>query len=481
MKAGALIAGLFVLFQNQVQAMTLQDYLQAVGARNKSLQSYLMFQEAATDRRISADLELVPILTAGVGYLSDKSPLSQFAQLGGTGTTATDFSLGLKKRFSTGTDVVMSGTASEVDNEGNLLNPNFSSFAYGSLGIGLSQSLWKDSFGSATRLRWERQDAVTQAEVGRYDLQKKILLVEAEAAYWDYVFQQENMRIGRDSLERARRIESWTRRRVNDGISDRADLLSAQALVAARQLLLVSAEDDLAAAKRKIRDFLELPDSESFPVINGNISRGRALSSLVDGNTGKVMALEAYLASLNARALALAAKETEDGFRPDLVLSGSYSTNNLQADKRIPDATSKWSDGERPTWKVGLSLVYLFDTDVKGSAKAAARKEALAARLQSERKLLDSESAWVELNRRYVEMTKRIEVAERIAKLQADAARAQTDLFNKGRSITANVITAEEDAGEAELSLTRLKSEQRKMEAQARLFIAVDESSEGKK
>lgn len=481
MRAGALVGLLFLMWHHQASAMTLQEYLQSVSSRNKSLQAYQVSQEAAADRRMSEDLQLIPVLTAGVGYLSDKSPLSQFAQLGGTQTTATDFNVGLKKRFSTGTDVAITGTASEVDNEGALLNPNFARFSYGSLGLGLSQSLWKDSFGSATRLRWQRQDAVTEAEVGKFDLQKKLLLVEAEAAYWDYIFQQENMRIGRDSLERARRIENWTRRRVNDGISDRADLLSAQALVAARQLQLVSAEDDFAAAKRRIRDFLELADSETFPDISGDISRSRTLNSLVDGSSGKVLALDAYLASLNAKALALVAKETDDGFKPDLVLSGSYNTNNLQADKRIPDATAKWTDGDLPTWKVGLNLVYMFDTDVKGSARSAARKDALAAQLQSERKLLDSESSWVELNRRYVEMTKRIEAATRIAKLQADAARAQADLFNKGRSITANVITAEEDAGEAELNLTRLKSEQRKMEAQARLFVAVEDSSEGKK
>ena len=479
MKKGALLGLLVLAWHPQVFSIDLQEYLKVVIEKNKTVQAFEVSKEAAEDRKTSGDIELVPVLTAGVGYLNDKSPLSQFAQLGGTQTTAKDLKLGLMKRFSTGTDVSVSANASEVENEGTLLNPAFSRFAYGSLGVGLSQSLWKDSFGSATRLRWERQDAVTAAEVGKYDLQKKLLLVDAEAAYWDYVYQNENLRIGRASLERARRIESWTRRRVNDGISDRADLLSAQALVSARQLQLISAEDEMAAAKRKIRDYMELADSQAIPEITGNISQTRTLNSLVDGKGGRVVALDAYLASLNSKAMSLVAKETEDGYRPDLVLSGAYSTNNFQVDKTIPDATSKWTDTKLPTWKVGLDLVYMFDTDVKSAAKSAARKDALAAKLQSERKMLDSESAWIEINRRYSEMSKRIEAANQIARLQSDAAKAQTDLFNKGRSITANVINAEEDAADAELNLTKLKSEQRKMEAQARLFVAVDESSSG--
>lgn len=467
---------LILMWHMPVFALTLQDYLKNVASKHKSIQSFSVGKEAAEERREASDIQFAPVLTAGIGYLNDKNPLGQFAQLGATQTVAKDLKLGLAKKFSSGTGVNLTAAASEVNNEGNILIPSFEKFAYGNLGIGLSQSLWKDSFGYGTRLRWERENAAMAAEVGKYDLQTKLLLVEAEAAYWDYLFQSESLKIGRSSLERAKRIEAWTRRRVNDGISDRADLFSAQALVAARQLQLVSAEDNLASAKRKIRDYLELSDAEAFPEISGNISEARSLNSMIDGKNGKVMALEAYLSSLNSKALSFASREIEDAYRPDLVLGASYNTNSFQPDQSQIDATSKWTDTNLPTWKIGLNLTYIFDTDVKVAAKSAARKEALAAKLQSERKLLDSESLWIELNRRYSEMTKRIETAVEISRLQMAAAKAQTDLFNKGRSITANVIKAEEDAADAELNLTRLKSEQRKMEAQGRLFVVVEEN-----
>ncbi|MGZ3768891.1 MAG: TolC family protein [Bdellovibrio sp.] len=473
------ILGIIVLiWQVQSHAMTLQEYLKTVSEKHKSMQSFNVAKEAAEDRREGTDIQLVPVFTAGVGYLNDKNPLGQFAQLGATQTTAKDLKLGFAKKFSSGTGVNVFANASEVQNEGNIFIPTFQQFSYGSLGFGVNQSLWKDAFGNSTRLRHEREDAVTSAEVGRYDLQSKALLVEAEAAYWDYLYQNENLKIGYSSLERAKRIETWTRRRVNDGISDRADLLSAQALVASRQLQLVSAEDDLASAQRKIRDFLELPDSEPLPNISGNISETRTLNSMVGGNSknGKVMALDAYLSTLNSKALAVVSKEVEDAYRPDLVLSGSYNTNNFQPGHSMVDVTSKWSDSNLPTLRIGLNLTYVFDTDVKSATKSAARKDAISAKLQSERKLLDSESLWKELNRRYFEMGKRIETAADISKLQMAAAKAQTDLFNKGRSITANVIKAEEDAAAAELTLTKLKSEQRKMEAQGRLFVVVEEN-----
>jgi len=474
MKKRAVVGLIVLAWQAPSFAMNLQEFLKAVESKNKSVQALQVSSEAVQYRKEAGDIELVPQLTAEAGYISDKSRLGQFATLGATESKNTSYSLGLGKKFSTGTAVNLTATTYEIENSG-ITTPGFtqySKFGVGSLGIALSQSLWKDFFGHATRLRWEREDAATAAQTGQFDLQKKRLLVQAESAYWDYLYSVENVKIGKASLERAKRIESWTRRRVEDGISDRADYLSAQALVAARQLQLISAEDDLAAAKRKLRDFLEYSEDQPLPEMTGDISERRSLASMVDGKGGKVVALDAYLSSLQARAQSLVAREVEDQLRPDLVLSGSFNTNSFEQD--MPTATQEWTDTDRPTTKVGLKFVYPFDLSPKTSAREAARKEALSAKLQSERKMLDSESSWLELNRRYSEMSKRVETAEQMSKLQTAAAKAQADLFNKGRSITANVITAEEDAGTAELNLVKLKSEQRKMEAQGRLFVVVE-------
>lgn len=476
MKKSSVIGLLIGAWLSPAYAMNLQEYLKTVESHHKSVQALQIATEAAEEQKEAGDIGLVPVLTAEANYLNDKSPISQFALLGANETKQTSYSLGLGKKFSSGTGVSLSATTYEIENEGNLQGPQagyLRKFAVGSLGVGLTQSLWKDFFGHATRLRWEREDAATAAQTGNYDLQKKVLLVNAEAAYWDYIYSVENMKLSQASLERARRIESWTRRRVNDGISDRADLLSSQALVATRQLQLVSASDDLAAAKRKIRDFLEYADDQALPEMTGDISQKRTLNAMVDGKQGKVVALDAYLSSLDAKAQSLMARETEDQLRPDLVLSGSYNTNALE--DSMSKATSSWSDTERPTTRVGLKLTYPFDIGAKNAARDAARKSALASKLISERKMLESESSWIELNRRYSEMNRRIDTAAELSKLQTAAAKAQTDLFNKGRSITANVINAEEDAGTAELNLIKLKSEQRKMEAQGRLFVVVEE------
>lgn len=462
-----------MLLSNAAVAMTLPEYMATVEKKNRNVQALNVSQENVNLMFLREDRIFVPYFAAGASYLTDKSPSNQFIFMGASEAKITKFSAAVGKRFSSGTAFELSANVTETQAPG-LVLPTFSPpFSTGSLGVSLTQSLWKDFFGEATRLRYERQDSLGQAQRSEYDFKKRQTLNAAESAFWDYLYATESLKIARNSLDRGKRIENWTRRRVSDGIGDRADLYQAQALVAGRQMMLISAEDDLAAAKRTIRDALELAPEEPIPELVGNISQPRPLNADLVGRRGKIIQIEAYVESLNAKAMAVQAKETENEYLPDLVLDGGYNTNSLE--KSMSQAAQKWGETTRPTAHVGLTFTYLFDTDVKRGAQEAARGTALASKLLSERKMLESESAWIELNRRYSEMSKKVEALEQVSNLRNQYAKAQGELFNKGRSITNTVITAEEDAASSELELMKLRSEQRKMETQGRLFVVIEE------
>lgn len=471
-----LIVFILLAWQSQSFAMSLQEYLDAVEKKNKSVQSLDVSSQVSDLNRKADDINFVPTFTAGANYVTDHSPMNEFVTFGASESNTTNLNMGLSQNFSSGTSVSLSAQAMQMQNPGlgnNAFFNGLENFSTGSLGVSLSQSLWKNAFGHGTRLLWSSEDAATLAEKGNYDLQKKTLLVSAEGAYWDYLYAKSNLDIARASLQRSQKIEAWTKRRTADGISDRADLLQAQALVSERQSQVIAAESDFATAKQSIRDYMELQPSDQIPDLTGDISESRSLMSMVAGNKSKVIYLEAYLASLQAKARSFEARSVEDNYRPDLVLQGSYNTNSKET--TIAQATQTWTETNAPTAKVGINFTYIFDTDVKSAAQNAARKNALAAQLQSERKMLESESSWIELNRRYSELTRQIQVASTTTKLQDERAKAQADLFNKGRSITSNVVQAEEDAAAAELNLIKLKSEQRKMEAQGHLYVAIEE------
>jgi hypothetical protein len=124
---------------------------------------------------------------------------------------------------------------------------------------------------------------------------------------------------------------------------------------------------------------------------------------------------------------------------------------------------------------VGLKLSWLLDGDLKKGTRNAAKQDALASDLKSYRKILESDTAWSEMQRRHSELSQKIISAQLMAQIQVEKSNTERDKLSKGRTVTSQVITAEQDADEALSVLTKLRAEQRKLESNTRLFIRLQE------
>jgi outer membrane protein TolC len=464
------------LVQAGAQALTLPEFLGEVAKRHKEFQSYDISREAAEDRRVAGDIGLAPVFTLSASYLSDeKLPSQSF----GTKLTSTQYNAGLGKQFSTGTYLGVTGNLQHNVSTGvpAQLQPLIGSpdYSTGTLGVNFSQSLWKNAFGHGIRLRQERESVASSLEKQSFNLKQRQILFNAESAYWDYLYQQEDLAEKGNSLDRSRKIESWLKRRFNDGIADKADFLNAQALSASRELTLAMTRDQARASEKALRDFLELGANDKLPRLDSDFKKARSIDSMIGAGQGQVVRLDTYMSALEAKVKNAVARETKDALRPDLVLAGSYATNSYSAISQN-EALSHISNPDTPTSQIQLKFSYTFDTDSKVSQEQLSRKEALAAQLQSERSMLESESSWSELQRRYAELLQQLETAERLNRLQLSRAKEQQVKLGRGRAVTSDVIISEEDAATSSLSLNRLRAEARKLEAQSRLFIRLSEA-----
>lgn len=471
----------------QTPSLSLEQFLQQVTERNGNFRALKSSQEASISRRIQGDLELAPMLTASVQSIDDKKPqiLGAFNL---TGNKTQEASLGIAKKFSTGTEAQISASVTETTTGFQVINPpttTSTTNAFGALGISVSQSLWKNFFGEGTDLRRERELLIEKTESQGLDLQSRQIIINAESAYWDHLYKVEELRQRQESLARAKRIETWVKNRASNGIGDRADVLNAQGLVAGRELQVLNARDEVVASEATIRDMLELSREEAVPRLQGNLGMARNLQTLVDGKLQsadgamQVVRLDAYLSVLEAQTKAVVAREVSEGVKPDLVLSGTYRTNSV--DTSLGGAGSQITDPSKPTSVVGLKFTYLLDNDLKNASRNTAKMEALAAQQKQSRKILESRTSWDELRRRHTELTQKIVAAEKASQIQLQKADAERDRLSKGRAITSTVILAEEDAAESQLTLTRMRAEQRKLESQGRLFIQISEQLVGAK
>lgn len=460
------------------QAMNLQDYLNQVKSNNGMIKSFESSIDAAKNAKEGAQIDLSPILQARVAKVNDKK-----LQIQGTSMVdqldTTDYTLSLSKKWITGTQAQISLGINDLAFDGTNLGTTppqalSQNFSTGYLGVGISQSLWKDSFGSSTRLKLARDESQANTAITAVNLQQQQTLIDAESTFWEHLYLKEEFLQRKQSLERAKKIEGWVKSRAANGIGDKADVYNSQGLVAMRELQLLATEDEMKASEVKLRTVLELKNGEKIPDLKGDITRERKINEFVSGAAqGRVVRMDAYLSVLESDLKEIVAKEVEDGVRPDLVLEGSYRTNSFE--NNTSSALSKISDPARPTTSVGLKFTYPLDWGVTGAAKNAARMEAKAAELRRDRRLLESDSAWSEFLRRHQELSKKIQAAQIASRLQGLKSAAERDKLSKGRSVTSQVVIAEQDASESLLTLTRFQVEQRKMESQAQLFFRMKE------
>ncbi len=401
---------LVLLMLRPASAMSLEEFLADVSKKHKEFQSLELSKDIAEDRRLAGDLALSPVLTMETGYLSD-AKLPQAS--GGTKVVANQYNVGLAKQFASGTTLGVTGNLQRTQISNPVLPTVPGDYSTGTLGVQISQSLWKNAFGQGVRLRQERESLVANVEKESFNLKQRQILYNAESAYWDYLYLQEEILQKNESLERAKRIEAWLKRRYQDGINDKADFLNAQALTTSRELSLAITRDQSRSAEKNLRDFLEMNSDEKLPSFSSDFKKARKIQEFLTGDpAGQVVRLDAYLSSLDAKVKNIVAGEAKDALRPDLTLQGGYATNSYST-VSSNEALSNISKADTPTTQVSLKFSYIFDTDSKLSKEALTRKEALAAQIQSERKILESESSWSELQRRYAELLKQIETAER--------------------------------------------------------------------
>lgn len=456
---------LILLVSQQLKAMTLDEYLTEVKRKNSLYSSYEASMHAADEKREAGDIVLEPQLTATYGKTVDKTVPSSLGEKRET----TDLTLGLSKKFSTGTLFTVSAKTDQYYNP--QATPPTDDYSTGLLTLGLQQSLWKDFFGAGTRIRHRREESVSQLEKMLAEFNKRAFLVTAESNFWDYIVALEDLNLKKSNFDRAKKLDSWTSTRLSNGIGDRSDLMNIKALLSIRELELATASDELKTQEVKIRQNLDLKTSEATPELKANLVETRPyVSSLMQAKN--MVKIDSYLSSLEADVKTHVSEEVNDSLKPDLALIGSYTTSSYGTD--YEETKNNISKSDYPKTFIGVSLTWLIDTGAKSSQRASASKEALAARLVAEKNLQVGRDAWKEHLRKYEVAKENVKILEKISTYQKNRAKSEQDKFSKGRAITINVVTAETDSAEAEVSYLKAKSGLRKLEAATQLFAPID-------
>lgn len=453
-----------MIFHASISATTvvsLEQVLQWAVTQADEVKSIDLKLEALQKEIAARDLELSPQLELNLSQTNDR--LESYSS--STVDQTRNYNLLLTKPFSTGTEFSFSATDEKTR------RPSFSPPTNYDLNweLELSQNLWQDQFGRGTRLR--QQSDQLEYKLRRLELltQKQKIIYFIETLYWDYTQAHKELVIHQKNLKRSEQIAEWVQKRMSRAAAEKSDVLQAQALLTNRRLQLRTLEDTLAATQLKLKQNFPQAMQISWAPDENGLTQSRKLVDLVLGEkVERVESLAAMAARYESELKKAKANQIEDSLRPQLRLFASYGKNAIDADRST--AQDALIDEDNYVSEVGTQFVLELDWGLQQQRKKAAKLEADAAEILSQKTKQDSLLAWNDLTREVNALAERLKISEELALIQSKKSLEERRRYEQGRSTAFQALTFEVDAGEAEIRVTQLQAQLRKAEAKARLF-----------
>ncbi len=418
--------------------------------------------EAEGSVRIAAG-SFAPLLSAEAGAAGQKTTAVTVTTAENERTTS--WQVGVRKRFTPGTeiDLSLSNNTLDTDNDLLLFDPVYRT----GVTIGVTQPLLK-ARGSDVQL--------ADSKAAHNQLAARMFLVDDEAAdlaarvkiaYWDLVLAYQNLEVLKLSLKRAEKLRDETASRIEAGTLADIDIFQPESEVAVREQELISGQQAIGAAEDRLKllinsnDWLaplrpiDLPDTRPIAYDPVRIL-DRALADRPD--------LKA--AALQVQSTKWQLKKAENELLPALDLFGTAGFGGT-ADSYSRAIDNSFDSSDRH-WQVGLRFSLPLDNTL-----AEGRYRQINARHTKNQSTLELIKQEVRREARAtirdLELSlKTIEAANKTALAREKSLEAEQVKFDAGRATTFDVLVAQQEYSRA------LSAENRAKATYAQALAALD-------
>ena len=378
--------------------------------------------------------------------------------------------IGVNKKFVTGTEYEVTYEA-QRDTTNSLfsgLNPQYSS----ELILRITQPLLK-GFGIDNNKK-DIYIANNNLDISDQEFRSKVIEIisQAENVYWDLVFSIDDLKVKRQSIERAQELQNRVKAQVDVGAMAPLEILQAQSEVASREEAVLDAEKFIQDNEDKIKNIINIP----FHSISGNkairpLDRPRfIISQPVDRDESVKEAIaqrpDYLIKKKELDNKKILVKYNENQLYPTLDLVGSFGLNGISGNavgltsfSGGPAPQSKFGgnfgqgvknmfDPDYRTWEMGFNVKYPL-------GNRAAKSRLSASRLEVSQLLLDikdkERSIIVEVREAVRQINtdiKRVHAARVSRKLAEEKLNAEEKKFEVGLSTSFQVLEFQTDLAE---------------------------------
>lgn len=306
----------------------------------------------------------------------------------------------------------------------------------------LNFSLWQNFLGRSDRANQKVQRAQELANAYGKAFQARSVLVEAETTFWKLAVTRELLKVQAESVKRARAILNFDERKTKKHLEDSSELLLAKSAALGKELELRSMRDEEQSAalafnaargveSSEVSDDLSIPDIETLRNLKPPKRDPRSLG--VDASE------QAYLAQ------AAGSEMARQKLLPELSLYGSIFN-----------------------W--GLNFSFPLDVGSTSDIREGYARKAAAADLQFQKKIIDEDHQWQELNRKFSDAQARLEIARELEAIQKNKFENVSKRRSRGLTIEDQVFQYELDSLNASLARVQIEGLILGIRAQMKLF-----------
>lgn len=329
----------------------------------------------------------------------------------------------------------------------------------------VTQPLWSNFFGRSTRANQDLLEAQALASSYVNSFTAKSLVRGAEGTYWNMALYRQLVVISKESLDRAQKIYEWNKKRVAMQLADKSDMLQSEALYKARQLEYQGSQDLLKSTARQFnlaRGIVSEEVSEELPKIDDSTIAALTIPKRVD------MREDVKAAEQQSRASQASAVMSLERDSPTLDLYGTVALYGQGSD--LGQSFSNSFGLSKQAHTVGLRFSMALDVPNVLRSRDGWHREREAAELNYQKKLLDQENEWKDMNEQFEAAKSRLVRSTELAVLQKEKLDNGRELQMRGRSTTFQVLQFESDYLNSEMQKLRDQANVLGIQARLKLF-----------
>ncbi len=439
------------------EPLTPEQFIKEVQSKNEDYKGQVQSSEGSALRAGEGGLATSTMLFANAEYNSDSKlpvlPLFTYDAI-----NMHNYSLGVKKLTTFGLDIKAYYLLLHTKYVNGLLGgstPVTVDFFDARPTIELSQSLWANGFGRATRANEDRARAAATAQSLMARHASRAFLVQAEDTYWRLSLARERLEISHVAAEQAEKIYKWNAERVERNLGDEVDALQAKAALEMRQLELQAAKDEERAASRLFNRMRNLA-SDQVPQTLVE-PRSEDLLERKIPNDIKPMRDDVRAAEQNQRAAVAGSIAAIEKLRPELTAYANYGINGR--DPALGASLGNPFSAGRPTYAIGVKFAMPLDRSVVNDTAAGYRQEQIAAEMIYRQKLNDQKQEWQDLIHRVRDVKAKLRLSRSLVEVQRLKLKRERDRLKSGRTTTFQVLMFETDYAQAQAAEIMAKGE----------------------